>query len=49
MIELYLGIGEGDVECLTFNNNKDLIDYIKEILNYNFDCVWLASTGGERG
>ena len=49
MITLYLGIGEGDVQQMTFENDKELRDYIKEIESYKFKCVWLVSSGGEYG
>jgi hypothetical protein len=49
MITLHLGIGEGDVQQMTFENEKELRTYVDDIKSYNFKCVWLASTGGAYG
>lgn len=47
MITLHLGIGDLDVEKMTFARPIELTDYIEDIATYNFNCVWLVSGGGE--
>lgn len=46
-IILQLGIGDGDVQPIPFDNKTDLLDYVKELKS--FDCVWIATVNGEFG
>jgi len=45
MITIHLAIYEGDVKELNFENKKDLIDYVKQLID--FDCIWLATNGDQ--
>tara|TARA_B110000211_G_C13989893_1_gene513484 strand:+ start:585 stop:911 length:327 start_codon:yes stop_codon:yes gene_type:complete len=49
MIELYLGIGSGDIEVISFEDEKELRLYLKEIRKRKFNGVWLASSGNDNG
>lgn len=49
MIELYLGIGEGDLELIKFDDEKELRLYLREIRKRKFKGVWLVSPGSENG
>ncbi len=46
MIELNLGVSQGDVELYNFSNKIELIEFLKGMENE--DCVWLA-TNEEHG
>ena len=41
---LKLGIYEGDIVDIPFNNIEDLISYMQELSR--FDCVWLITNRG---
>lgn len=47
MINLNLGIYDGDVAVIKFNNQTDLCDYLQEL--ERFDCIWLATKDCEKG
>jgi len=49
MITLHLGIYEGDVKALSFNNRIELVEYILEIKKRIKNRVWLLSNEGETG
>lgn len=49
MITLHLGIGEGEVLEISFNNKIEIIDYINEIKERFFNRVWLLANGDEFG
>jgi len=49
MITLHLGIYEGEVQRITFNSKKDLLDYLHDIKKSNFECIWLCSGEGDIG
>lgn len=45
MITIHLAIYEGDVKELNFENKIDLIDYVKQLID--FDCIWLGTNGDQ--
>ncbi len=45
MIELNLGIYEGDIDVINFNNYLDLSEYILELKRFN--CIWVVTGEGE--
>ena len=46
-ITLNMGIGSGDIQTLTFYTDKDVLEYIDTLVEY--DCVWLITEDGEQG
>jgi len=47
MINLHLGIYDGDVAVIKFNTQTELSDYLQEL--ERFDCIWLATKDFEKG
>ena len=47
MITLNLGIGDGDIDRISFKTPAELDEYILEIELSDFDSVWLITQGGE--
>ena len=45
MITIHLAIYEGDAKELNFETKSDLIDYVKELIDFN--CIWLATNGDQ--
>lgn len=45
MITIHLAIYEGDIKELNFETKIDLIDYVKDLIDFN--CIWLATNGDQ--